>query len=175
VDEQPARIKFGCAKVLVLISEQSPKTLLPNWKQLKARLDSDNKILQWSAMLTLGNLASVTPLPQVKALLPRLLAPIRGPVMITAANAMRSLTQIALAHPTLATRISQAILEVEQADYQTAECRNVAIGHAIRALDQLLPLVNDRAPVLEMVQRQLGNPRPATRKKAAALLGRLTR
>src|SRR6266446_2713312 len=132
LNQPKPRVKFGCAKVLLLASESSPKTMLPYWEQLAARVEHENKILQWSAMLTLANLAPVTSLPMVKALLPRLLAPIHGPVMITAANAIRSATGFALAHPSLALRVSRRILKVEKGDYQTAECRNVLIGHALQ-------------------------------------------
>ena len=168
--ERQTRVKFGCAKVLLLVSERNPGLLQPHWKPLLALLDSENKILQWSALLTLGNLAATTPRPRVKRLLPRVLAPIRGPVMITAANAMRSAVQVALAHPPLADTVAQAILEVERATYQTEECRNVAIGHAITLLDRLLPLLKDRPAVVAMVQRQAANSRNATRKKAAVFL-----
>jgi len=174
--EQPkARVKFGCAKVLLLASESSPKTILPYWEQLTARMNHENKILQWSAMLTLANLAPVASLPIVEALLPRLLAPIHGPVMITAANAIRSATGFALAHPSLAPWVSRKILEVETGDYQTAECRNVVIGHALQMLDRLMPLLKDKEPVLQFAQRQLQNSRPATRRRAQAFVSKHNR
>jgi len=170
LDQPKARVKFGCAKVLLLASESSPKAMLPYWEQLKERLGDDNKILQWSAMLTLANLAPNASLPRVEALLPRLLAPIQGPVMITAANAMRSATRFAMAHPSLAREVCQKILGTEKGEYQTAECRNVVLGHALQALDKLMPLLKDKAPVVEFAQRQLGNSRPATRKRAETFL-----
>jgi hypothetical protein len=132
--------------------------------------EDENKILQWSAMLTLGNLAVVAPLPDVQGLLPRLLAPIAGPVMITAANAMRSATRFALAQPRLAGAVSRKILAVEQGEYQTAECRNVVLGHALQMLDQLFPLIKQKGPVLDLARRQLGNSRKTTRKRAEGFL-----
>jgi len=170
LDQPKARVKFGCAKVLQLLSESSPKLILPHWEQLTARLEHENKILQWSAMLTLANLAPIASVPKVEALLPRLLGPIRGPVMITAANAMRSATAFAVAQPLLAYEVSRKILEVEKGDYQTAECRNVVIGHALQMLDRLMPLLKDKEPVLKFARRQLQNSRPSTRKRAEAFL-----
>src|ERR1043166_4290971 len=82
LDQPPARIRFGCAKVLLLTSRRNPKILRPYWKQLIHRLDSDNRILQWSTMLTLGNLATAVSLSRARALLTRLLAPICGPTII---------------------------------------------------------------------------------------------
>lgn len=165
-----ARLKFGCAKVLMLASERTPQAVLPHWARLLALLKSDNKIMQWSAMLTLANLSSVASLRRARALVPQLLATVRGPVMITAANAMRSAARIALAHRSLADLVAREILQVENARYQTSECRNIAISHAVLALEELWPILKDRGSVLAMAKRATANSHPATRKKATAFL-----
>ncbi len=164
------RIKYGCAKVLRLVSEQSPDALYPHFDRVAAYLDSDNKILRWMSILALGNMAAVDSERKIETLLRRYLEPIRGPVMITAANTIRSAAKIALAMPDLADPIANEILRVEEARYQTSECRNVALGHAILALEQFFPYIHDRARVLAMARRQLRNPRPATRRKAEKFL-----
>ena len=41
VRESKARVKFGSAKALLLLSEQSPATVLPAWDQVTALLDSE--------------------------------------------------------------------------------------------------------------------------------------
>jgi hypothetical protein len=172
--ERSARIKFGCAKVLLLVSERSPATLSPHAGRLVALLDSGNKIPQWSAILALGNLAAVTPKKSLERILVKYLAPIRGPVMVTAANVMKGAAKIALAKPEFADAIARAILQVEQARYSTRECRNVAVGHAIKALDQFFAHVQRKEPVIKMVRRQLKNSRNATRRKAKEFLRRHT-
>jgi hypothetical protein len=93
--------------------------------------------------------------------------------MITAANTIAGAALIAAAHPQLAPRIVRAILRVESARYQTDECRNVAIGHAITALGTLGPEARQSKAVVSFVRRQLANPRPAARKKAEAFLKRM--
>ena len=90
--------------------------------------------------------------------------------MITAANVIQGSARIARAKPRLADRIAAEVLKVSQARYQTAECRNVAIGHAILALRGMLPLLRHPARAVQFVQKQTQNPRPATRKKAEQLL-----
>src|SRR4051812_43748145 len=70
LDERKARIKFGCAKVLLHVSEVDPKLLLPYWNELILQLENENKILKWSAMLILGNVASAAAVSSVQALLP---------------------------------------------------------------------------------------------------------
>jgi hypothetical protein len=90
--------------------------------------------------------------------------------MITAANVIQGGARIARAKPQLADNIAAQVLKVEKANYQTAECRNVAIGHAVTALGEILDLLSEPAPILRFVRRQLKNPRPSTRKKAEQFL-----
>ncbi len=68
--------------------------------------------------------------------------------------------------PELSDKIAQEILKVEKAKYQTAECRNVALGHAIKSFDQFFDQIEDKEPVIKLIKRQLKNTRNATRKKA---------
>ena len=56
--------------------------------------------------------------------------------------------------------------------YKTDECRNVAIGHAIRALGRFFDAIPEQAPVVRFVRAQLENPRASTRRKAQEFLKR---
>ena len=77
-----------------------------------------------------------------------------GPVMVTAANVIRGATGIALAKPQFTERIVTELLKVEKAKYQTTECRNVALGHAIRSFDQFFHQIKDKEPVMELIKKQ---------------------
>ena len=46
----------------------------------------------------------------------------------------------------------------------------MAIGHAIVSLDRFFHLIGDQGPIVAFVSAQLDNPRPATRRNAAAFL-----
>ncbi len=122
--------------------------------------------------LILGNLAAADREDKIEPLFKRFFAPILGPEMVGAANAIVAGAGIALAKPHLADRIVREILKVDRASYKTPECRNVAIGHAITSFDKLFGHVKNRRPALEFVTRQLDNPRPATRRKAEKFLKR---
>jgi hypothetical protein len=165
-----ARIKYGCAKALRLVSEQRPDLLYPHFDFFVRLLDHDNKILQWDAAFVLSHLARVDADDKLAAVFSRYFSPIPGPVMITAANVIQGGARIAQAKPHLADRIAAEVLKVGTARYQTPECRNVAIGHAILALGVILPLLSDPTPALQFVRKQARNHRPATRKKAEQFL-----
>lgn len=169
-DSEQTSLKYTSAKVLRMLSLKEPDLLYPNVDFFIDRLHGENSILRWEAIRVVGNLARVDARDRVDQILDVYLEPIRGPVMITAATTIESAATIALAKPRLAAVITRAILKVEYGNYQTEECRNVALGHAIEALDRMFAVVDPLAEVFEFVRRQTDNPRNSTRKKAAAFL-----
>ena len=165
-----ARVKFGCAKVLRIVSERQPECLYPYFGFFVQLLDHKNKILQWEASFVLSHLARVDAEDKFDAIFAKYFSPIPGPVMITAANIIGGAARIATAKLCLADRIAREVLKVSRARYQTAECRNVAIGQAIETIGQIFRLLHEKAPVVRFVKRQLKNTRDATRKKAERFL-----
>jgi hypothetical protein len=162
--------KFKTAKVLMALSETNPEVLYPIFDSVAGLLETDNKIIRWSAIAMIANLASVDREGRIDRLIDLYLAPIPGPVMITAGNTMRGATTIAASHKHLADKIVQAMLQVEHGHYQTEECRNIAIGHAIKALSSLAPELQRSERVIDFVTRQTQNSRASTRKMAEQYL-----
>jgi hypothetical protein len=163
-------VRLGSSKALRILSERVPELLYPHFDFFVTLLDSDNRILQWNATLTLANLARVDRKRRIEAILDRYLKFITGTNMISAANAMRGAAIIGVAKPHLVKRIAQRIMRVERAKYATPECRNVAMGHALAALGVLADLLPDQRAARLFAARQLGNPRAATSAKARKFL-----
>lgn len=167
---EEARVKYGCLKVLRMVSEKEPAVLYPEFDRIVELLESDSTFIKWGAIIIIGNLAAVDWRNKIEHILERFLRPISGPVMITAANIIGAAGKIAEAKPQLAQTVLHALLKVEKARYKTAECRNVALGHVIRALDQFFGHVKEPKLALAFVERQLRNRRQAVRRRAAAFL-----
>ena len=165
-------VKYRSARSLRLLSQQSPALLYPHFDLFLKLFEGENTILRWNATRILGNLAVADVEGRMEKVFDRYFAPISGHEMIGAANVIVAAAQIAVAKPNLAGRIAREILKVEQAAYHTPECRNVAIGHAIKSFDRIFRLIEDGKPVLEFVARQLDNPRQATRRKAERFVKR---
>jgi hypothetical protein len=166
------RIKYSCSTVLRLVSQNHPAILYPRFDFFAGLLEADNNFLKWDAARVLANLSAADSEGKLEPILTRYLRPIGGPAMITAANLIVNAATIALARPALAGRLARAVLKVERAEYQTAECRNVAIGHAIKSLGRFFHLLDakEKTAVVKFVRQQLDNRRNAVRKKAAAFL-----
>ena len=167
-----ARVKYGCAKALRIVSEKRPELLYSQFDFFARLLDHENRILQWEAAFVLSQLARVDRDDKFSAIFDKYFSPIPGPVMITAANVIRGGARIARAKPQLADRIAAEVLKVARARYKTPECRNVAIGHAILALGDLFDFMEHPEPAFQFVRSQIKNSRPATRKKAQQFLRR---
>jgi hypothetical protein len=165
-----ARIKFGSLKVLRILSEKHPAIIYPCFDQFAKLLDNENQILKWGAIIIMGNLAAVDTGHRIDALLDRYLQPVTGPALITAANTIVGAAKVALAKPYLANKVVDALLQVEKAKYQTPECRNVALGHVLKALDLIFEQIHDRQPMVDFAKRQLRNRRHSVRQRARSFL-----
>jgi hypothetical protein len=165
-----AKAKYGCLKVLRLLSRTQPAVLYPHFDQIASFLKSDNNILRWGAIIIVGNLSAVDSKNKIDALLDEYLQPISGPVLITAANTINGAGKVAQAKPHLVDRIVHALLQVEKAKYQTPECRNVALGHVLKSVDLFFEHVRDHQVVIEFARRLLRNRRNAVKLRARAFL-----
>jgi len=188
---QPGTKKFAVAKRLVQISEDQPKLLVAHFADFCRLLRTPNNIIRWSVIRIVANLAAADCRLRLDRILDHYLSPIAGPArrghdpnrrdsgscprtgnMITAVNTIQGAARIAQSRKRLAPRLIQAILQVERAHYETAECRNVAIGQAIKALNTLGPSLRRKPEILAFVQRQRKNPRLSTAKLAESFLRR---
>ena len=175
LDAAAARVRYGAGKQLQILSKKTPAMLYPHWDRFVALLDSPRTILRWMAAAILADLIRVDTERKFDKLFRRYFRPIREHVMITAGNIIRYTPTIVMARPDLAEKIVREILKVKSAEYQTPACRDIAIGHAILALGEIYPRCASQAAIRRFVQEQVGNDRPATRKKAEAFLKRLAR
>ena len=145
LDAPAARVKFGCLKDLRRLSEEAPQLLYPDFDRFARLLDHPNSIYRWNAAHILANLARVDRSRKLAPLLDKFLRPIGGPQMIGAANVIQAAAVIAAAQPRLADALAAGILTVDRAKYETEECRNVAIGHAIQSLDRFFECIPRQA------------------------------
>lgn len=172
LDESKATIKYGCDKVLRYLAAHSPEVLYPHFDEFAANLNSDKTILKWGAIEIISYLAQVDSDRKFDPIFEQYFAPIKGPVLITAANLIKAARRIASARPDLADRIAAKLLAVETARYKTAECRQIALCEAVRTFDDILPLVSDKAAVVAFVRKRRKSRRHSTKQAADKFLHR---
>ncbi|UCD50164.1 MAG: hypothetical protein JSW27_21875 [Phycisphaerales bacterium] len=177
IQTEKSTAKYAYEKVLRLVSEREPELIYPWFEVFVTLLDCDNSFLKWGAIMTVANLVAADAENKFELILRKHYAPIKGPVMITAANIIGSSVRITQARPDLTQRIAREILKVERAKYEkhgavSPECRNVAIGQVIEAFDQFFDGIEDQSTVRKFVKRQLKNTRKPVVRKAEKFLSR---
>jgi hypothetical protein len=170
--DKDAAVRYGCAKTLHLLSETRPDLLYPHFDDFLHLLRNGNNIMQAEGLFILSNLAPVDSENRIDAVIEDYLGPIKGPVLMVAANAVQGAARIAAAKPHLANRIAQAILEVSEGSYKTPECKQVIGGQAVEALDAITHLVTDLRPLRKFIRAQTESSRKSTRTKAEKVLKR---
>lgn len=167
-----ATVRFNSSKILLALARESPESLRSSIGSVLELLDSENKLLKSAAIRTLGYLAPVDSAGRITRAMEKILAPITGPDLVVACNAIEGSARIAQAKPKQKSRIVGTILSVPKGKYRTPECRNIAIGRAIDALSEISIGPAQRRSVVEFVRRQRKNPRRSTRARAERFLRR---
>jgi hypothetical protein len=98
---------------------------------------------------------------------------LNGGKMITANNSILTLSQIALYKPKYQEKIWKEFIKVENYNYDTPECRNVALGKVVSALGKFKDKIMYRKDILEFLERQTNNTRVSVKKRAIELLEKL--
>ncbi|MBN2011202.1 hypothetical protein JW960_17795 [candidate division KSB1 bacterium] len=163
-------LKFGCEKLLRIISEYKPVLLYPHLSLFSDNLQSENTFIRCGAMVVIANLAVIDHDKKIDAYLDDYYNAIPGPALIPAGTAIKGSATIAKAKPYLTDRIVDEILKVEHASYQTTECRNIACGHAISALSEIFDQASDKEKIICFAKHQVGNSRTGTANKAVKFL-----
>ncbi|HEX7320319.1 MAG TPA: hypothetical protein VF399_08180 [bacterium] len=171
------KIKYGCAKALVATARENPRRLYPHIEFFIDLLDSENQILKWTAIDIVGCLIKADKEKKAGRLLGRLCGFLNAGKLITAGHAVSALAEIAQVKCEYRGRITRKLLKVEHYDYDTVECRNIALGKVILALETFYDDLGmkEKQAAREFVKRQTTNSRHATGKKAEEFLKKINK
>ena len=172
ISSATARIKFGSAKILRMISDRAPELLYPSFEFFVSLLDSDNNILKWNAMDIIGNLTKVDSHNEFNRLFKKFFGYLYEGGLITAGHVVDNSAKIALAKPELQDEITKELLKVGKIPLPTEECRSIIVGKTINAFYVYCDEIEDKDEIISFVKRQVNNQRNATRSKAERFLKR---
>jgi len=173
VSSSKAAIRYGCAKVLMDLSEEQPEKLYPYMDSFIALLDSKYRILVWNAMAIIANLARVDRDKKFDAVFSKYYGFLIDPYMVTVANVVGNSCKIALAKPYLVQKITSELLRVENISttpHLTAECKWVIAEKAIEFFDVFFDRIEAKDKVVSFVKRNQNSSRKSLRTKAGNFL-----
>jgi hypothetical protein len=170
-----ANVRYGCAKVLMDLSEEYPERLYPYMDQFIGLLNSKYRILTWNAMATIANLTEVDVEKKFDAIFDKYYSFLNNEYMVTVANTVGNSGKIALAKPYLLEKITNELLKVEHVPvtpHLTEECKRVIAERAVKTFDLFFDKLDEKEKkkVIAYVERQLGSSRKTLSEKATDFL-----
>jgi hypothetical protein len=147
VSSSKASIRYGCAKVLMDLSEAHPEKLYPYMDSFIDLLDSKHRILIWNALAVIANLTRVDKDKKFDAIFYKYYSFVNDDYMVTVASVVGNSGKIALAKPYLIDRIANELLKVESlplTPHLTEECKRVIAEKVIESFDLFFGRVNEK-------------------------------
>jgi len=175
VTSSKAAIRYGCAKVLMDLSEEYPEELYQHMDSFIELLDSKYRILTWNTMGIIANLTRVDKDAKFDAIFDKYYSFLNDEYMVTVANVVGHSGKIALAKPYLIQKITDELLKVENISttpHLTEECKRVIAEKAIESFSLFFEKIHDKEKVLSFVKRQMDSPRRTLRKEAENFLSK---
>lgn len=169
VSSEKAKTRYGCSKVLRILSEDDPKALYPRWDFFEDMLDNENTFLRANAVHIVANLTRVDSKSKFENLFNRFYGIMNDKSMIPTVNLVGVSGAVAKAKPGLQTRITNRLLKIDKT-HHGQECKDVIKGGVISSFDEYFEESKDKKKILDFVRKELKNNRPATRKKAEKFL-----
>ena len=157
-----AAIRYGCAKVLMDLSEEHPEQVYPYMDDFIDLLESEYRILIWNAMAIIANLTKVDEDRKFDAIFDKYYSFIDDEYMVTVANVVGHSGKIALAKPYLIERITNELLKVENISitpHLTEECKRVITEKAIKTFYLFFDKIKQKEKVICFVKSHLNSPR----------------
>jgi len=173
VDSSKAAVRYGCAKVLMDLSEEHPEKLYPYFDSFIDLLDSKYRILTWNAFAIIANLTRVDADKKFDAIFDKYYSFLDNDYMVTVANVVGNSGKIALAKPYLIPKITEELLKVEDistSPHLTEECNRVIAEKTIKVLDLFFDRINQKERVISFVKACLDSPRERLRTTAEKFL-----
>jgi hypothetical protein len=163
-------IRFNSFKILLHVSEEQPQVLYPKWDYLTDLLDSDNHYQRNISINLLANLAKVDTKNKFENIFDRYFSNINGDRTMVAGQAALNSGKIAKAKPSLQTRITNRLLNIEK----THKGKQIELikAYVIEAFNEYFAKSSDKNKIVDFVRAQLKSKSPKTRKAAKEFLKR---
>jgi len=173
ISSPKSTIRYGCAKILMDLSEEQPEKLYPRMNFFINMLDSKYRILTWNAMIIIANLTKVDTENKFDSIFKKYYSFLDNEYMVTIANVVGNSGKIALAKPHLIQKITNELLKVENISttpHLSEECKRVIAEHAIKSFDMFFDKIEQKDRVISFVKKHLDAPRKPLQMEAERFL-----
>jgi hypothetical protein len=164
-----ATVRYGCAGVLVELSEKHPDKLYPYMDNFVALLSSKHRILTWNALAAIANLTTVDSDRRFEALFDKYYSFLGSEYMVTVANVVAYSAKIVANKPYLADKITRELLKVQNLQttpHLTEECKRVIAEKTIQTFNTTAKFTENKKDILAFAQKHKDSKRITLKKEA---------
>ena len=175
VGSSKAAVRYGCSKVILELSRDSPELLYPHIDLFVDLLDSKYRILTWKALAVIAQLTRVDTQKKFDVIFEKYYSFLQNEYMVTVANVVGNSEVIAQAKPYLIPRITRELLKVSElktGKHLTAECKLVIAEKTLESFDMIFDKVENKQEVLLLVKPWCTSRRKSLREKAQRFIQR---
>lgn len=168
------KVRYRSFQALLHMSETEPKALYPTWDFFVGLLTGDHPSRKYIAIHILARLTAVDRGRRFEKIFDEFYSLLEDPSVIPAAHVAGHSGMIALAKPHLQTRITNALLSIEETRHPPHR-KELVKAYAMRSFGEYIARVKRRRPILEFARRQTKSESPSARKVARQILDRWER
>ena len=165
------RIRLNCFNVLLLISEEHPKVLYPQWDFFVDLLTSPNTYFKYIAIYIIANLAKDDPKNRFEKIFNKYYALLDDESVIPPAHVASNSPKIAKAKPHLQIKITNRLLGIDKTHHKP-ERKDLIKSYVIEAFGELFEGARSKKKMFQFVREQLQTKSLRTKKKAKEFLGK---
>jgi hypothetical protein len=160
-------VRYGSFKVLNVLSEKHPEKLYGSWDFFADLMRSNNTHRKYIAIYIIANLTRADSENKFEKLFDAYYGLLGDKSVIPAAHVAANSGKIALAKPKLEAKITNRLLDIDNA---VQRHKDLVKASAIEAFEAYFEKSKDQTRIIEFVKAQLNCESPKTREKAKTFL-----
>ncbi len=162
-------IRYNSFKVLLLLSEEHPEVLYPQWDFFAGFIDSDNVNSKYIAVYIIANLTRVDTEKKFEKIFEKYYNLLDDRSVIPAAHLAGNSGKIARAKPELQPEITRKLLRIDETHHELHH-KDLIKGYVIEAFNDYFEDITNKEEILQFAKNQLKSKSLRTRKKAEKFL-----
>ena len=165
--------KYFLIKELVERSKKDASQIYLHFDEIALLLNDKKDVFRWNAMKIIGNVAVADSENKIKPLLPHFYDLLKSGNMISANNAITTLSKIALVKKEEIDEIVSNLLKIDLYKFDNSDYENIITGKAITALIALFQFTKLQDEIKQFALNHIKKGRPETLARAEELLKEL--
>lgn len=162
-------IRYNSFKALLLLSEEHPEVLYPQWDFFAGFIDGDNVNSKYIAIYIIANVVRVDTEKKFEKIFEKYYSLLDDKSVIPAAHLAGNSGKIARAKPQLQPEITRKLLRIDETHHELQH-KDLIKGYIIEAFNDYFEDATNKEEILQFVRNQLKSKSPRTQKIAKKFL-----